>query len=187
MTSATSGPSGSQVTSGRVAPTGLYAVGAMRLAGDGKHCSMTSSTSSRPTPVAGEIGTSGKKVALATAALRSTTVLDRRGLVAVGIPLHARTVRRVEHPLAEQPHRPDDDLLGVVDGQVERLRVPERALAPRDGVVVVGPGHVELAHGDGPGHADRRELLPQQCGRTVDVVGGRDDEDRRVRGPQAGP
>ena len=74
-----------------------------------------------------------------------------------------------------------------MDGQVERLRVPERPLAPRDGVVVVGPGHVELAHGDGPGHADRRELLPEQCGRTVDVVGGRDDEDRRVRGAQAGP
>ena len=111
---------------------------------------------------------------------RPATVLDGGGLVAVGVPLHARPVRRVEHPLAEQPHRPDDDLLGVVDGQVERLRVAERPLAARDGVVVVRARDVELAHRDRPRDADRGQLLPQQRGRAVDVVGCRDDEDRRV-------
>ena len=44
-------------------------------------------------------------------------------------PLHPGPVRRVEHPLAEQPHRPDHDLVGVVDGQVQRLRVAEGPLA----------------------------------------------------------
>ena len=66
-----------------------------------------------------------------------------------------------------------------------------RAIVPASGVVTAmdpvlqACGGVWIAHG--AGDADRGELLPQQGGRAVDVVGRRDDEDRRVRGPKPRP
>ncbi|OPZ52266.1 MAG: hypothetical protein BWY91_02385 [bacterium ADurb.BinA028] len=112
---------------------------------------------------------------------RAALLLNGGGFVLGGIAAAARAVGDV---LADEGHRPDDRLVVGVDRQVDRLGVAEDPAAGGDGVGIVRPRHVQLAHGDDPRHTDGCALLPQQGGRAVDAVRAGDDEDGRVGGAQ---
>ena len=95
---------------------------------------------------------------------------------------------RVGDALVEQRQHAADRAVVLVHGQVQRQHVlAEQALAQRDGVVEVGPRAVELGDHDGPRQAGRLALRPQRGRRRVQAVRGRHDEQRGVRGAQAGP
>ena len=72
-TSATSGPSGSQVIGAAASPEGVKTSGEGCSAGDGKPRTARSSSSAHPTPVSEHTGTTGWNVARATARSRSST------------------------------------------------------------------------------------------------------------------
>ena len=72
--------------------------------------------------------------------------------------------------------------------QVKREHaVAEHALADRHDLVEVGAMVVELGDDHGAWHADSRALLPEHLGRAVDAISGGNNEQRRIRGAQAGP
>ena len=70
-TSATSGPSGSQLSGGRGEPSSPVTAGTSCSSGDGNADTRLSSSTSSPTPVAAQTGTTGWRWPLATAFSRS--------------------------------------------------------------------------------------------------------------------
>src|SRR5215211_1035176 len=68
-----------------------------------------------------------------------------------------------------------------------RLHITKDPPATGDGLVEVGSGLLELGHRDRARDVDSFAFPPQQPGRVVDLVGSRDDEQDRVRGPQPRP
>ncbi len=70
-------------------------------------------------------------------------------------------------------------------GQIERQHlVAERVLRGGQRVLVVRAGVVEFRDENGAWHADLAALQPQRLGRLVDLLVGRDDEQRAVGGSQ---
>ena len=82
----------------------------------------------------------------------------------------------------------DEAGAGRVGRKVQRQHlVAERLLRGVERVVVVRTGVIEFRDEDRAGHADLTALQPQRLGRLVDLLVGRDDEQRAVGGPQTGP
>ena len=103
----------------------------------------------------------------------------------------SRSTRRaagvVEDLLRQQADQPAGRAVVGGHRQVERQHaLAEDPLADGDRLVEVGARLVELGDDDGPRHADRGALLPEQPGRAVDPVDRGHDEQRGVGGPQPG-
>ena len=127
--------------------------------------------------------------------------LDERAPLGVGGGLAGRpgglagreAGRVVGDRAGEQAHqRVRRGLFATADRQVHRqhglaVGAAEHLLAGRDRRGVVGARRVQLGDHDGTRRAEGGALLPQRHGDRVDVVGGRDDEQRGVGGAQPGP
>jgi hypothetical protein len=105
--------------------------------------------------------------------------LAHPGRVAAGV---------VQDAQRDQPEQPDDGVAVVAQHRlVDRHDVvAERLLAVGERAVEVGAGMVETGDRDGAGHAHAGALLPERDGGRVHPVHRGDDEQRGVRGPQAG-
>ena len=86
--SATSGSLGSQVIAAAVAPAGVNTSGEGCSSGDGKPLTARSSSSAHPTPVTEQTGTTGWKVARATAFSRSSVSDVVGDLLAPEVAVH---------------------------------------------------------------------------------------------------
>lgn len=117
-----------------------------------------------------------------------------------GRPLLPFPAGVVEDPLREQSRETGQRGvsvrgLGAVHRQVEReygvgVAVAEDLAADPGHRVERGAGGVQVGDDDGARHADRRALLPDGAGGAGDgvgLLGGRDDEEGRVRRAQTGP
>ncbi len=89
--------------------------------------------------------------------------------------------------LGEQADQPEELAVRVEMRQVQRQHSrAERVLAAQQRGVEVRAGLVQPGDEHRTGHADRGALLPDRAGRGVDAFGGRQHEQRGVRGTQPG-
>ena len=116
-------------------------------------------------------------------------LLHRRQVGALGLAdLRRIALRVVQHAQGDQPQQAGHGLPVVGEhGLVDRQHVlAERLLAVREGLVEVGARMVEAGDRHRTRHAYRGALVPERGGGGVHAVDRRDDEERGVRGPQAG-
>ena len=113
-------------------------------------------------------------------------VLDQGGLRRVGLAYDRRAVEVVDHGAAERVDRPADPAAGV-QRKSQRLRIAEISPATNHRFIEVGASVLEPAHRDRAGYAERVAFPPEQAGRLVDLLVGRNDEQNRVRAPESGP
>jgi hypothetical protein len=169
-----------------------------------------------PTPVAGEIGSMGKKVPLPIAGLDVGDELLGVEVLTGQIAVQQRVVlgllddrlenpapQFLDHALLVAGRRADRCTGGVVHllaeqvdqtghgltlehGDLQGLGGTEGPLDGGDDGRVVVLALLELGQSDGAGHADRGALAPEHLGGVVDRGAGSDDEERGVGGTEPG-
>ncbi len=122
---------------------------------------------------------------------------DQRQVLGIRVALHPLARGVVVHPLREQTDQTGHRGVPVrprlaVQRQVQRqhgVRVvaAEGPSADRGHLLEVRPRGFQMGDHHRPRHADRRALVPDHAGGALHPVGGRHDEQRRVRRPQPGP
>ncbi len=110
---------------------------------------------------------------------------------------HALAGRVVDELAGEQPHEPRHGRVSVGGGRTVQREVQRQygvGVVAAEGLradpchlLEVGAGGLQVRDHDGARHADGGALLPDHAGRAVHAVGGRDDEEGRVRRAQTGP